>query len=210
MKLTIAGIEEGQPIPGQFAFCVPDPGTHATFGPNRNPGLSWDDVPADTASFAILCWDRVVPTAGDDVNQEGREVPPDLPRTDFFHWVLVDLNSAARSIAEGEFSDGVTARGKDGPAGPGGTRQGLNDYTGWFTGDPDMEGLYFGYDGPCPPWNDSLIHEYVFTVYALDVPRCDVDGDFTGGQVREALDGHVLAEASVMGTYTLNPRLMTA
>jgi Raf kinase inhibitor-like YbhB/YbcL family protein len=208
VNLTITGIDEGAPIPGEYAFCIPDPDTHATFGPNKNPALAWDDVPDGTQSFAVLCWDRVVPTSGEDVNQEGREVPADLPRTDFFHWVLVDLSSAARSIGEGEFSDGVTARGKDGPAGPGGTRQGLNDYTGWFTGDPDMEGLYFGYDGPCPPWNDSLIHEYVFTVYALDVPRVDVDGDFTGGQVREAVEGHVLAEASVMGTYTLNPRLI--
>ncbi len=208
MKLTITGIEEGQPIPSEFAFCIPDPDSHATFAPNRNPALSWDGVPEGTASLVVLCWDRVVPTAGDDVNQEGREVPPDLPRTDFFHWVLVDLSSAARSIAAGEFSDGVTARGKDGPAGPGGTRQGLNDYTGWFTGDPDMEGLYFGYDGPCPPWNDSLIHEYVFTVYALDTATCAVDGDFTGGDVRSAIAGHVLAEASVMGTYTLNPRLL--
>ncbi len=208
MKLPITGIEEGLPIPGEFAFCIPDPDTRVTFGPNRNPALSWDDPPEGTGSFVVLCWDRVVPTAGDDVNQEGREVPPDLPRTDFFHWVLVDLTSAARSIAAGEFSDGVTPRGKEGPTGPGGTRQGLNDYTGWFTGDPDMEGLYFGYDGPCPPWNDSLIHEYVFTVFALDTPRCEVDGDFTGGQVREAIAGHVLAEASVMGTYTLNPRLL--
>ena len=32
-----------------------------------------------------------------------------------------------------------------------------------------MSGDYFGYDGPCPPWNDSIVHHYVFTVYALDV-----------------------------------------
>ncbi len=208
MNLTITGIEDGAPIPADYALCIPDPDTHATFAPNKNPALAWDDVPERTQSFAVLCWDRVVPTSGEDVNQEDREVPADLPRTDFFHWVLVDLSSAARTIAEGEFSDGVTARGKDGPAGPGGTRQGLNDYTGWFTGDPDMEGLYFGYDGPCPPWNDSLVHEYVFMVYALDLPQVPVEGDFTGGQVREAIAGHVLAEASVMGTYTLNPRLM--
>lgn len=207
MQLTITGLEDGAPIPPEYALCVPDPDRHVTFAPNKNPALEWSDVPAETQSFVIMCWDRVVPTSGEDVNQEGREVPADLPRTDFFHWVLVDLSSAARRIDEGEFSDGVTARGKDGPAGPGGTRQGLNDYTGWFTGDPDMEGLYFGYDGPCPPWNDSLIHEYVFTVYALDVPQVDVDGDFTGRDVRAAIEGHVLAEASVVGTYTLNPRL---
>ena len=59
-----------------------------------------------------------------------------------------------------------------------GTRQGINDYTGWFAGDKDMAGNYFGYDGPCPPWNDEILHHYVFTVYALDVPRLDIAGDF--------------------------------
>jgi len=208
MNLSIAGVTDGQPIPSEFAFCIPDPDTHATFAPNRSPALSWEDVPDGAASFVILCWDRTVPTVGDDVNQEGREVPPDLPRTDFFHWVQVDIAADTRGVAAGAFSDGVTARGKSGPEGPNATRQGLNDYTGWFTGDPDMEGLYFGYDGPCPPWNDSLIHEYIFALYALDLDRCPVDGDFTGTDVREAMAGHVLAEASVMGTYTLNPRLL--
>ena len=208
MNLTVTGIADGAPIPGEYALCVPDPDTHATFAPNRNPALQWADVPEGTASFVVLMWDRTVPTSGEDVNQEGREVPPDLPRTDFFHWVLVDLGKDVRSIGEGEFSDGVTARGKDGPEGPAGTRQGLNDYTGWFAGDPDMEGQYFGYDGPCPPWNDSLVHEYVFAVCALDVARVAVDGDFTGGEVREAIEGRVLGEASIVGTYALNPRLL--
>ncbi|MGI9648605.1 MAG: YbhB/YbcL family Raf kinase inhibitor-like protein [Acidimicrobiia bacterium] len=207
MNLTVTGVEEGRPIPADFALCIPDPEAHVAFAPNQNPALTWDGAPDGTASFAVLCWDRTVPTAGDDVNQPDREVPADLPRTDFFHWVLVDLDPSTTSIDAGQFSDGVTPRGKDGPDAPGGARQGLNDYTGWFAGDPDMEGLYFGYDGPCPPWNDSLIHEYLFTVYALDVERCDVDGDFTGADVRAAIDGHVLAEATVMGTYALNPRL---
>ena len=70
-----------------------------------------------------------------------------------------------------------------------------------------MEGTYHGYDGPCPPWNDSLIHHYVFTVYATDLERCPVDGGFGGPDVLAAIEGHVLAKASLTGTYTLNPRL---
>jgi phosphatidylethanolamine-binding protein (PEBP) family uncharacterized protein len=62
--------------------------------------------------------------------------------------------------------------------------------------------------GPAPPWNDSIVHHYVFTVFALDVDRLDVSGDFTGHDVRAAMEGHVLAEASVGGTYTQNPRLL--
>ncbi|MBV8156385.1 MAG: YbhB/YbcL family Raf kinase inhibitor-like protein, partial [Dyella sp.] len=150
----------------------------------------------------------------DDVNQEGREVPASLPRVDFFHWALVDIPPGLNSIPAGSHSDGVIARGKPGPealagtATAGGLRHGLNDYTGWFAGDADMAGDYFGYDGPCPPWNDSIIHHYVFTVYALDIDRVPVEGKFGGADVRRAIQGHVLAEASLTGTYTLNPRLV--
>jgi phosphatidylethanolamine-binding protein (PEBP) family uncharacterized protein len=47
----------------------------------------------------------------------------------------------------------------------------------------------------------------VFTLYALDLERVAVDGKFTGPDVRKAIEGHVLAQASITGTYTLNPRL---
>ena len=68
-----------------------------------------------------------------------------------------------------------------------------------------MGGDYYGYDGPCPPWNDALPHRYVFTLYALDVPRLDVPHRFSGADVRSAMAGHILAQASVTGRYTLNP-----
>jgi Raf kinase inhibitor-like YbhB/YbcL family protein len=207
MYLTSSSFSDGQAIPGDFAFCVPDSVSHATFGPNRNPALTWGEAPEGTRSFVLTCHDPDVPTKPDDVNQEGREVPSDLPRTDFYHWVLVDLPVHVAGIADGEFSSGVTERGKD-QRGPYGARPGVNNYTDWFSGDPDMEGTYFGYDGPCPPWNDSLMHHYVFTVYATDLERCPVDGKFGGPDVLAAIDGHVLAEASITGTYSLNPRLM--
>jgi len=68
-----------------------------------------------------------------------------------------------------------------------------------------MEGTYRGYDGPCPPWNDSIVHHYTFTLYALDVESLPVTGNFTAADVRKAMEGHVLAEASLTGTYSLNP-----
>ena len=70
-----------------------------------------------------------------------------------------------------------------------------------------MRGDYYGYDGPCPPWNDEIMHRYVFTLFALDVPVLNVEGRPTGQQVRAAIQGHVLAEASLTGIYTLNPTL---
>ncbi len=206
MHLSSSSFSDGQAIPGDFAFCVPDPDTHATFAPNRSPALTWEGAPDGTRTLVLVCNDPDVPTKSDDVNQEGREVPSDLPRTDFFHWLLVDIPAHVTAFADGEFSNGVTERGKD-HKGPYGARPGINNYTDWFSGDPNMEGTYYGYDGPCPPWNDSLVHHYVFTVYATDLERCPVDGAFGGPDVLAAIDGHVLAEASITGTYTLNPRL---
>jgi Raf kinase inhibitor-like YbhB/YbcL family protein len=204
VRLTSACFADQQRIPSENAFGVADPQIHATFAANRNPDLSWSGLPSGTRSLVLICHDYDVPSRADDVNQEGRTIPADLPRVDFFHWVLVDLPADSLPIYKAEFSDGVTPRGKPGPAGPRGTRQGLNDYTRWFTGDKDMEGQYFGYDGPCPPWNDSIVHHYVFTLYALDVPRCPVDGVFTGADVRRAIEGHVLDKATLTGLYSIN------
>jgi Raf kinase inhibitor-like YbhB/YbcL family protein len=205
MKLLSNSFADGAKIPPEFAFCAPDPATHATLSQNRNPHLAWVDAPAGTRSFALICHDPDVPSKGDDVNKEGRSVPAALPRIDFFHWVMVDLAASMSSIAAGEFASSVTAKGKPGPAAPHGARQGINDYTDWFAGDKDMGGNYFGYDGPCPPWNDEIVHHYVFTLYALDAARCAVEGNFTGAGVRKAIEGHVLAKAGITGLYSLNP-----
>ena len=207
MKLSSSSFGDHQRIPGACAFAVPNATDHIKLSSNRNPQLSWSGAPADTKSFVLICHDRDVPSKGDDVNKVGRSVPASLPRVDFYHWALVDIASSMSSIAEAEFSDGISARGKKGPEAKHGTRQGLNDYTAWFAGDKDMSGNYFGYDGPCPPWNDDILHHYVFTLFARDSARCPVSGSFKGGDVLKAIEGHVLAKASLTGTYTLNPRL---
>ena len=119
----------------------------------------------------------------------------------------MDVPASTHEIAEGAYSREITPRGKAGPMAPFGTRQGINDYTSWFASDHDMSGDYFGYDGPCPPWNDSILHRYVFTVYALDVKRLEVDGRFSGPDVIAAMQGHILAKASITGIYTLTPAL---
>jgi Raf kinase inhibitor-like YbhB/YbcL family protein len=205
MKLTSRSFGDNQRIPAEFAFCAPDPKSHVTLSNNRNPELSWSDVPAGAGSLVLICHDYDVPSAPDDVNQEGRTIAASLPRIDFYHWVLVDLDPLSGPIQAGEFSDGVTARGKPGPDGPRGTRQGINDYTKWFAGDKDMAGDYFGYDGPCPPWNDAIVHHYVFTLYALDVSSCPVPDNFGGAEVLAAIKGHILGQARLSGVYSLNP-----
>jgi hypothetical protein len=204
MELRSDSFADGGPIPPRCAFGKYHPETHVTLSDNLNPHLAWSGAPAGTKSFVIVCTDSEVPSRGEDVNQEGRTVPFDLPRVEFVHWVLVDLPATVTSIAEGEASRGVTARGK-GPEGPHGSRQGLNDYTGWFAHDPAMRGNYHGYDGPCPPWNDERVHRYTFTVFAIDVPRLPVEGAFRLADVRRAMEGHILGQASIAGTYAINP-----
>jgi hypothetical protein len=208
MQLTSNSFADGERIPGDFAFCTPDPAHHVCLGKNLNPQLTWTDAPAGTRSFVLICHDPDVPSQGDDVNQEGRTVPAALPRIDFFHWVLIDLPASVTAIPAGEFSHGVTPRGKPGPQAAHGSRQGVNNYTDWFAGDHDMSGDYYGYDGPCPPWNDEIVHRYVFTVYAVDIERLPLEGRYGGPAVRAALPDHVLAQASLTGTYTLNPALL--
>jgi Raf kinase inhibitor-like YbhB/YbcL family protein len=210
MKLWSDSWINGERIPTRYAAGRPDVAKGVTFSDNLSPHLAWSEVPAGTKSFALICHDFDVPSQGDDVNQADREVPADLPRVDFFHWVMVDMPVTLTEITEGQFSRDFTARGKPGPDVPAlvGARHGLNDYTGWFAGNAEMAGDYFGYDGPFPPFNDSLIHHYVFTVYALSVERAPVEGHFTGPQAREAIYPHILAEATHSGTYTLNRRLI--
>ncbi|MEM0966863.1 MAG: YbhB/YbcL family Raf kinase inhibitor-like protein [Verrucomicrobiota bacterium] len=196
----------GSPIPTRFAFGRP--GQESPFAPSDNvsPAITWSDAPENTQSFAIICYDPDVPSSGEDVNQEGKVVPADLPRVDFFHWVLVDIPADVSGLDEGAASVGVTPRGKK----VGSTQYGVtgqNDYTAWFAGDPDMEGVYGGYDGPCPPWNDTIVHHYHFEVFALDIDTLGLQGEFTGQTAREAMEGHILASASHMGTYSMNPEV---
>jgi hypothetical protein len=205
VRLASSSFDDGAPIPAPYAFCAPDAKKHVTLSENQNPHLAWSDVPAGTRSFAILCHDPDVPSRGDDVNKEGRTVASSLARVDFFHWVLVDLPASVTGAGVGEYSSGVVARGKAGPRAPHGARHGVNDYTGWFASDHDMSGDYYGYDGPCPPWNDEIAHRYVFTVFALDVERLALEGRFDGRDVRNAIAAHVLGQASITGRYALNP-----
>lgn len=207
MKLRSDSLADGGAIPPEFAFGRIDPASHVTLSDNRNPHLAWSEAPVGTKSFAVVCHDSDVPSSGEDVNQEGREIPAGLPRVDFFHWVIVDLPASRSEIAAGEFSSAVTPKGKHGPGTKQGARQGVNDYTEWFAGDQDMAGDYYGYDGPCPPWNDSILHHYHFTVYALDVDVLPLMGRFHGAEAMKVIERHALGRARITGTYTLNPRL---
>lgn len=199
MRIHSDSFQHGQPIPVEFAAGAAD-----GFGGNRNPHLAWEDLPEGTRSLALLCIDTDAPTVAEMAGKEGVLIPVEQPRADFSHWAMVDIPPGVHAIAAGSASDGITAHGKQQPAGPAGARQGLNDYTGWFAGNADLAGDWFGYDGPYPPPNDLRVHRYFFRLFALDVERLVVGERFTAGDVLRAVQGHVLAEASLYGTYSLH------
>jgi len=76
MKLWSNAFADNAPIPGEFAFCVPDAANHVALSSNRNPDLHWDGAPAETRSFVLVAHDPDVPTVGDDVNRPTAKCRP--------------------------------------------------------------------------------------------------------------------------------------
>jgi Raf kinase inhibitor-like YbhB/YbcL family protein len=205
MKLTSETFADMEFMPDDCAFGLLEPDKSYRWGANRNPHLAWSGLPQGVRSLALINDDLDVPVKLDTFNKAGSVVSREQQRRSLCHWVLVDINPADGEIAFGELSEGVTIGGKSGPQAVRGMRQGINEYTDWFRNDAKMRGQYFGYDGPCPPWNDERPHRYVFTLYALDTPRLNVEGAFDKQAALAAMQGHVLAEASITGLYALNP-----
>jgi len=102
---------------------------------------------------------------------------PDAPGKTWVHWVLYDLPPTLRELTEG-----LPAQ----PTLPNGGVQGKNDFR------------KLGYGGPCPPGGS---HRYFFKLYALDI-MLNLQSGATKDQVEKAMQGHVLADAKLMGHYT--------
>jgi Raf kinase inhibitor-like YbhB/YbcL family protein len=102
---------------------------------------------------------------------------PDAPRGTWVHWVLWNLPADAVELGQG-----VPPR----PELPSGARQGLND------------GGDLGYSGPCPP--PGKPHRYFFRLYALD-SALNLSPGLHRSDLDAAMDGHILARGTVMGTY---------
>ena len=99
---------------------------------------------------------------------------PKAPKMVYVHWVVYDIPPTANAFAEGA-TGGL----------PGGAREGTNDFK------------RVGYGGPCPPIGR---HRYFHKLYALDTTLGD-KGPLTKVQLEQAMKGHVLGEAQLMGTY---------
>lgn len=103
---------------------------------------------------------------------------PDAPLATWIHWVIFDIPGTAKGLAEGIGKE-VTL--KDG------TKQGLNSFR------------HTNYDGPAPPPGPA--HRYVFTLYAVDKTLDDVPAMSNKGEVLRAIQGHILAEAKMIGKF---------
>lgn len=95
------------------------------------------------------------------------------------HWLVVDVPPSATNLPDGA---SLT------PRMPAGARELHSTY-----GTP-------GYGGPNPPAGTGD-HAYVATVYALSVPSLGLADDATLGDFARAVEGKVLAQASVTGMY---------
>ncbi len=103
---------------------------------------------------------------------------PDAPSGTFIHWVLYNLPSTLNGLSEGVPQDEQVDSG---------ALNGRNDFGG------------MGYRGPCPP--PGKPHRYFFILRALDIQLTPKSG-MTKTQLERAMQGHVLAEARLMGTYS--------
>ena len=102
---------------------------------------------------------------------------PDAPAGTWVHWVLFDLPAEARSLPEAVGPDPTLANGA------------VHGSNSWDS---------IGYGGPCPPGGE---HRYFFKLYALD-RVLELEAGANKEQVLEAMEGGILAQTELMGTYS--------
>ncbi len=203
LSVQLQGLTPAGNLPVSTAFCMPK-GSPAK-PHDESPGLSWSAGPPGTKSYALIAVDPDVVKNLSLMNKPGVTIPVGAPRMNIYHWVLIDIPAAVTSLAPGEDSDHFIPGGK--PIGPAkiGVR-GANDYWPFFDKRPGapaaMHGPYGGYDGPCPPANDELVHRYVFKIFALDVPSLNLTGQFFAPAALAAMRGHILAEGEAGAKFT--------
>jgi hypothetical protein len=205
LKVSVDSLKNGGVVPNKYRFCVPAEQGHAAPGANISPGISWSNGPAGTKSYVITLTDiDNVAEQREKQNKEGMTVSSSVARRTVFHWVLVDIPANVTSLPEGAESEGRVPHGKPQTPAKVGVR-GLNAFTDFMAANEQMKGQWFGYDGPCPAWNDELAHRNVFTVYALSVASLNLSGAFDGSAAVAAIEGKVLAKGELIGISSTNP-----
>jgi hypothetical protein len=134
------------------------PRRHTCDGANLSPHLQWQSSPAGTKSLAIVMDD------------------PDAP-IDFTHWLVYNIPSGVRELAEGASTQGAM---------PQGSAEGRNNFG------------RLGYGGPCPPPGNP--HHYVFRVYALDL-LLHLPPGASKKQLDAAMQLHIVSQGQIVGIY---------
>lgn len=208
LRVRVDSIKYGHMIPSEYAFCQAAPQGHFAPAANKSPSISWTKGPKGTKSYAVVVYDTDSPAEHREwMNQEGHTLTAAVKRKIFFHMVLVDIPPNVTALPEGAASDARVVHGKPASAIKVGVPA-ANSYTQAFAANDALKGTYYGYDGPCAPWNDANTHHYHFTVYALKVPSLGLHGDFSGEETVAALKGKVLAQGQLLGVYSTNPTVI--
>ncbi|KPJ54869.1 hypothetical protein AMJ47_02235 [Parcubacteria bacterium DG_72] len=142
MKIKSSVFENNQNIPSKYT-CD---------GQDINPALEFSDIPENTKTLVLIMDD------------------PDAPAGTWDHWIVFNIPTDTKEIAENEEPPGVHGKG---------TSNNLE------------------YHGPCPPDRE---HRYFFKLYALDT-ELDLPEGSTKQEVEEAMQGHILDEAELIGLY---------
>lgn len=145
MNLTSEVFQNGKNIPLEYT-CD---------GKDVSPPLSWQNAPNNTKSFVLIMDD------------------PDAPQGTWDHWVLFNIPSQTKQLAEGAEPLPI------------GTHLGKNSW-----GKQE-------YGGACPP---AGIHRYYFKLYALDT-MLNLPNGAIKAQIEQAMQGHILAQTTLMGRY---------
>ena len=148
IKITSSAFEDGGLIPAKYT-CD---------GADVSPLLQWDAVPEGTRSIALICDD------------------PDAPMGTWVHWVLFNLPSDAKELAENIPTEETL---------PNGAKQGVNDFG------------RVGYGGPCPPGGT---HRYFFKIYALDT-EVGLQAGADKRRLLKTMEGHILEQGQLIGKY---------
>lgn len=148
IKITSSAFEDGGLIPAKYT-CD---------GVDVSPPLQWDAVPEGTRSIALICDD------------------PDAPMGTWVHWVLFNLPSDAKELAQNIPTEETL---------PNGAKQGVNDFG------------RVGYGGPCPPGGT---HRYFFKIYALDT-EVGLQAGADKRQLLKTMEGHILGQGQLIGKY---------
>ncbi len=148
IKITSSAFADGGLIPAKYT-CD---------GADVSPPLQWDAVPEGTRSIALICDD------------------PDAPMGTWVHWILFNLPSDAKELAQNIPTEETL---------PNGAKQGVNDFG------------RVGYGGPCPPGGT---HRYFFKIYALDT-EVGLEAGADKRQLLKTMEGHILEQGQLVGKY---------